>query len=125
MLSTQQRTEMVGGNALPDVLPSTGRTKVRPICFRFCLSLLSEMRYITYNDPFFTRKTSISEQKNSLMTPFLFSFYFHTHPITLLLEILGGRMHRPSPTFNFEGDRTHGRPPGGARGALSPPPPGI
>ena len=28
MLSTQWKTEMVGGNALPDVLPSTERTKV-------------------------------------------------------------------------------------------------
>src|SRR6218665_1345236 len=28
MLSTQRKTEMVGGNALPDVLPSTERTKV-------------------------------------------------------------------------------------------------
>jgi len=26
MPSTQRRTGMVGGNALPDVLPSTGRT---------------------------------------------------------------------------------------------------
>ena len=29
MLSTQRRTEMVGGNSLPDVLSSTGRTKVQ------------------------------------------------------------------------------------------------
>jgi len=28
MLSKRRRTEMVGGNALPDVLSSTGRTKV-------------------------------------------------------------------------------------------------
>jgi len=34
------------------------------------------------------------------MTPFLTS-YFRTHPITLLLEILGGRMHGPSPHLNL------------------------
>src|SRR6218665_724567 len=34
-------------------------------------------------------------------TFFLLSSYFHTHPITLLLEIFGGRMHGPSPTSNF------------------------
>src|SRR6218665_1024704 len=41
-------------------------------------------------DPFFTRKTTISE-KNSLITPFfLLCSYFHVHPTTLLLKILGG-----------------------------------
>src|SRR6218665_3986665 len=47
-------------------------------------------------DPFFTRKSTISE-KNSLMTPFLLCSYFRAHLTTLLLKILGGRMHGPSP----------------------------
>src|SRR6218665_247102 len=29
--------------------------------------------------------------------------YFHAHPTTLLLKILGGPMHGPSPTSNFGG----------------------
>src|SRR6218665_1108491 len=41
-------------------------------------------------DPFLPRKTTISE-KNSFMTPFLLCSYFHAHPTTLLLKILGGR----------------------------------
>src|SRR6218665_3814581 len=50
------------------------------------------------NDPFFTRKTIISE-KNSLTTPFLLSSYFRAHPTTLLLKIFGGDgcMGRPPP----------------------------
>jgi len=39
--------------------------------------------------------------KNSFMTPFLLSSYFHTQLITLLHEILGGRMHGPSPTSDL------------------------
>src|SRR6218665_3122472 len=35
--------------------------------------------------------------QNSFMTPFLLSSYFHTHPLTLLLEILGERMHGHPP----------------------------
>src|SRR6218665_697728 len=37
---------------------------------------------------------------------FLVSSYFATHPTTLLLEILGGRMHWPPPPKILEGDRT-------------------
>jgi len=39
------------------------------------------------------------------MTPFLLCSYFPTHPTTLLLKILGGRMHGPSPHLKFFGDR--------------------
>src|SRR6218665_2259531 len=43
--------------------------------------------------PFLTRTTTISE-KNSLATPFfLLCSCFRAHPTTLLLKILGGRMH--------------------------------
>src|SRR6218665_4057737 len=49
-------------------------------------------------DPFFTRKTAISE-KNSWITP------FSTLLTTLLLEILGGRMHGLSPHLKRWGDR--------------------
>ena len=34
---------------------------------------------------------------------FLLTLYFHTHPLTLLLEILGGQIHGPSPTSNYGG----------------------
>src|SRR6218665_3811727 len=47
-------------------------------------------------DPFFTRKTAISE-KNSWITP------FSTLLTTLLLEILGGRMHGLSPPQTLGG----------------------
>ena len=48
-------------------------------------------------NPFFTRKTPISEN-NSLMTPFLLYSYFRAHPTTLLLKILGdGCIGRPPP----------------------------
>src|SRR6218665_1957922 len=57
--------------------------------------------YITHIRPLFQRKTSF-------VTPFLFSSYFHTHPVTLLLQIFEGthgRMHGPSPNLKFLGDR--------------------
>ena len=53
---------------------------------------------------FFTRKNPISEN-NSLMTPFLLYYYCRVHQTTLLLKILGGQIHGPSPTSNFGGDR--------------------
>src|SRR6218665_2445125 len=57
-------------------------------------------------DPFFTRKTTISE-KNSLITPFLLCSYFRAHQTTLYFsKYWGGRMHGPSPTSNFLGDRS-------------------
>ena len=63
--------------------------------FMFCLSLLSEIWQITYMALFFT--------KNLYFRQKIPSWHFHTHPITLLLEILGRRMHGPSPTSNFGG----------------------
>ena len=42
----------------------------------------------TVYDPFFTRKTTISE-KNSFMSPLLLCSYFRARPTTLLLKILG------------------------------------
>src|SRR6218665_3701872 len=49
---------------------------------------------------FFTKKP-LFQNKNLLHeTFFLLSSYFHTHPITQLLEILGGRMHG-RPHLNF------------------------
>src|SRR6218665_3273799 len=53
-------------------------------------------------DPLLTTKTTLSE-KNFFMTPFLLCSYFRAHPTKLLLKILGGRMHRPSPTSNLGG----------------------
>ena len=56
-------------------------------------------------DPFFTRKTPISENNYFLDdTFFLLCSYFRAHPTTLLLKILGGRMHGPSPP-QYLGDR--------------------
>ena len=46
---------------------------------------------------FFT-KNLYFRTKNSFMTPFFTQFVLHTHPITLLFEIWGGRMHGPSPS---------------------------
>ena len=37
------------------------------------------------------------------MTPVLLTLYFHTHPLALLLEILGGRIHGRPPTSNCGG----------------------
>src|SRR6218665_2957739 len=56
-------------------------------------------------DPFFTRKTTISD-KNSLIRPcFLLCSYFRAHPTTLStsLNIGGGPIHGSSPTSNFLG----------------------
>src|SRR6218665_3604069 len=58
--------------------------------------------YDPYYMTLFSRKNTISEE-NSFMTLFLFCSYFRAHPTTLLLKILGGRMHGPSPTSNFGG----------------------
>src|SRR6218665_1778117 len=67
----------------------------------FCLSLPEISYYLTYNyDPFLTQMPlfqSKTEQNNPSRHLFSVSSYFATHPITLLLEILGGRMHGPSP----------------------------
>src|SRR6218665_828965 len=57
-----------------------------PIIFRI-FTLLNVV-----HDPFLTRKT-----------PFLLFSYFRAYLTTLLLKILGGRMHGPSPTSNFGG----------------------
>src|SRR6218665_3562325 len=68
------------------------------LCFASLYCLTSDNIY----GPFLYEK-ALFQKKKSFMTPFLFSLYFHTHPITLLLDILGGRMHGPFPTKNFGG----------------------
>src|SRR6218665_46316 len=45
---------------------------------------------------------TISSQENH---NFSLCSYFHAHPTTLLLKILGGPMHGPSPHLKFWGDR--------------------
>src|SRR6218665_4136427 len=67
---------------------------------------------------FFFTKNLYFRTKHSFVTPFSLSSYFHTHPITLLLEILGGRMHEPSP--QIWGDRPPSRPKVSAHGLVSP-----
>ena len=50
----------------------------------------------------FLTKNLYFRTKNSFMTPFLLSSYFHTHPIiTLLLEILGGGCIGHHPLLKF------------------------
>ena len=57
--------------------------------------------------PSLTRKTSISEKTIPSWHLSFTQFYFRTHPITLLLkilgEMLGGRMHGPSSHLKFVG----------------------
>src|SRR6218665_352649 len=65
-----------------------------------CLSCLIYC-YITY-------KTTISE-KNSFVTPFVFSSYFHTHPLTLYFS-------------KYWWDGCMGRPPLQSLGAVPRPP---
>ena len=55
---------------------------------------------ITYMTSFSWPKTSISDKNIPPQHLFLVSSYFASHPITVLLKILGGRMHGPSPTSN-------------------------
>src|SRR6218665_689799 len=66
-----------------------------------CVFIVSNVIY----DPFFTTKSPLST-KNSLTTPIFSSLQaFAPIPQTILLKILGGPMHGPSPTSNFLGDR--------------------
>src|SRR6218665_738075 len=72
----------------------------------FFASLYCLTSDISFMALFFT-KNLYFKRKNSFMKTFLLSSYFHTHPITLFLEILGRRMHGPSPHLKF----LAGRPP--------------
>src|SRR6218665_3021760 len=54
------------------------------------------MSYMTLRPSYMT----ISSQEKH---PFLLFSYFRTHPTTLLLKILGGRMHGPSPHLKLWG----------------------
>src|SRR6218665_3927507 len=76
--------------------------------FRPCFSdfpyLFQIFPVFTLCDPFLHEKNHISENKFPDDTSFfLLCSYFSAHPTTLLLKILGGRMHGPSPTSNFVG----------------------
>src|SRR6218665_3708549 len=78
----------------------------------FAWSLVSDI--LIYNVKimtlFFT-KTSISDKKFSSLHLFSVCSYFATLPTTLLHQIVGGRMHRPSPTSNFWGTVSPKSPP--------------
>src|SRR6218665_3332130 len=65
------------------------------------VNLMKILYYVTYMT-LFLPNILYFRTKHSFMTLFLVSSYFVTHP-TLILEILGGRMHGPSPTSNFLG----------------------
>src|SRR6218665_2500246 len=67
--------------------------------FRFSVSLLCQMSYMTLS----SQEKSLFLKKFLDDTYFLLSSCFHAHPTTLLLKILGGPMHGPSPTSNFGG----------------------
>jgi len=70
----------------------------------FPVFTVCEMWYMTHicHGPFFSKK-SLFQKKFLDDTFFLLSSYFRTHPTTLFLKILGGRMHLPPPTSNFWG----------------------
>ena len=58
------------------------------------------------------REKHLFRKKIPWWHPFFTQFVFHTHPITLLLEVLGERMHGPSPSPQiFWGDRPPSPPP--------------
>ena len=67
--------------------------------FRFLRSLLCKMSYMTLSsqEKHYFRKEFLDD------TYFLLCSCFRAHPTTLLLKILGGPMHGPSPTSNFGG----------------------
>src|SRR6218665_1274558 len=52
---------------------------------------------------FFLTKNLYFIKKILHLTFLLVTSYFSPHPLTLLLQILGGRMHGPSPTSIFLG----------------------
>jgi len=58
--------------------------------------------------PFPHKNNNHCFRKEFLYDTFLLCSYFRARPTTLLLKILGGRMHGPSPTSNFVGDRPLG-----------------
>src|SRR6218665_847668 len=73
----------------------------------FCVFIVSNVIY----DPFFTTKSVLSTTKFLDDTYFSLSSSFRAHPTTLLLKILGGPMHGPSPHLKFGGDRPPRSPP--------------
>ena len=71
--------------------------------FSYRLSFVSFICKVTGDTPFLHLKIPISQPKNPLEYLCLVSSYFASHPITLVLKILGdGCMGRP-PTSNFGG----------------------
>src|SRR6218665_3335251 len=54
----------------------------------FCLSLLSEIRYITYMTLFLTKNLYL-KKKHSPLRLFIVSLYLDTHAITQLLGCMG------------------------------------
>ena len=88
--------------------------KISDDLFCFIDQVFQILRFFTllnvvYN-PFFTRKTTISE-KNSLIRPFFYSVRtFACIRQHYFSKYLGGPMHGPSPTSNFWGDRPSSAP---------------
>src|SRR6218665_578749 len=64
---------------------------------RFSLSLLCYMSYMTLS----SQENTLFQKIILLWHIFLLYSYFRALPTTLLLQLLGGRMHGPSPTSNF------------------------
>src|SRR6218665_3183066 len=92
----------------PEKFPFS-RPKILMTFFLIFLFFFQILRIFTvlnviYN-PFFTRKTTISET-NSLTTPFftLFVLSRASDTTSLLLKLLGGRMNGPSPPQFFLGE---------------------
>src|SRR6218665_1424639 len=96
-----------------DLAPALGGRKFSNDLFRkqfhlisndlFLDSILSEILYITYMTLLFLTKSLNFRRKYSSLTLFLVSSYFTSHPIRILLKILGGRMHGQPPPKMFWG----------------------
>src|SRR6218665_2164650 len=75
--------------------------QIFPILSRFSISLLREILCMTLSSP---EKTPIPEI-NSLMNTFFTLFVLSRASDNTTSQNIGGRMHGPSPTSNFLGDR--------------------
>ena len=84
------------------------------VCLLTVYTVLSEILLYTYIYhiimTLFFRKNLYFAKKLLRLTFFLTTSHFPAHPITQLLQILGGRMHGPSPNFKLWGDRAPSPP---------------
>jgi len=72
------------------------------LIFTFFFQIIYSVKYCIW--PFLHKKNHYFRKEFRDDTFFLLCSYFRAHPTTLLLKILGGRMHGPSPP-QILGDR--------------------